>query len=157
MGGRAPLCRRFSEPRRGSLNPAKRYSISFLGRNGLGKSTLANALLGASYLPEAFREPVTAAVTRVRSIRDRPTSDELRAQGTSPELAQVRVDYFDEASFLSEVLAEYYRRLNSVPGINLPMPATIDNNALNRAAPHERQAELNDPETAANAATLDGR
>jgi hypothetical protein len=137
------------------LNPAKRYAISFLGRNGLGKSTLVNALLGASYLPEAFREPVTAAVTRVRSIRDRPTSDELRAQGTSPELAQVRVDYFDETSFLSEVLAEYYRRLNSVPGINLPMPATIDNHALN--ALRRMSGKLNnDSETAANAATLDG-
>ena len=54
------------------LNPSKRYSISFVGRNGLGKSTLVNALIGGAYLPEAFREPVTAAVTRVRHLRDRP-------------------------------------------------------------------------------------
>ncbi|HMA38176.1 MAG TPA: dynamin family protein [Chloroflexia bacterium] len=137
------------------LNPAKRYSISFLGRNGLGKSTLVNALLGASYLPEAFREPVTAAVTRVRALRDRPPADELRAQGTTPELAQVRVDYFDEASYLAEVLDEYYRRLNAVPGVTLPPPATLDNNAM-VAARNLRNKLRDNPEAAANAATLEG-
>ena len=65
------------------LNPSKRYSISFVGRNGLGKSTLVNALLGAAYLPEAFREPVTAAVTRVRHLRDRPPVDDLARAGVT--------------------------------------------------------------------------
>lgn len=136
------------------LNPAKRYSISFLGRNGLGKSTLANSLLGASYLPEAFREPVTAAVTRVRGMRDRPGPDELRAQGTLPNLAQVYVEYFNETSYLAEVLGEYYRRLNVVPGVTLPMPSTLDNNALNAARKLRNQLG-NNPEAAANAATLE--
>src|SRR5215207_124577 len=63
------------------LNPSKRYSISFVGRNGLGKSTLVNAMLGGSYLPEAFREPVTAAVTRVRHLRDRPSPEDLIRTG----------------------------------------------------------------------------
>ncbi|MGI8587450.1 MAG: dynamin family protein [Chloroflexia bacterium] len=136
------------------LDPAKRYSISFLGRNGLGKSTLVNSLLGASYLPEAFREPVTAAVTRVRAMRDRPGADELRAQGTTPDLAQVRVDYFDDSGYLSEVLAEYYRRLNSVADVSLPVPSVLDSNALN--AVHNLRGKLRDnPEAAANAATLE--
>ncbi len=136
------------------LDPAKRYSISFLGRNGLGKSTLANALLGASYLPEAFREPVTAAVTRVRAWRDRPSPDALRAAGVDPGQAQVEVQYFDEAGFIAEVLQEYYRRLSTVPGVNLPMPATIDNNALN-AVRSQRNRVRDNPEAAANLATLD--
>jgi hypothetical protein len=137
------------------LNPAKRYSICFLGRNGLGKSTLVNALLGASYLPEAFREPVTAAVTRVRSMRDRPPPAELRAQGTTPDLAQVRVDYFDEAGFISEVLSEYYRRLSGLAGVNLPAPQILDNSALN-AARSAKNKLRDSPEAAANAATLEG-
>ncbi|HUS16102.1 MAG TPA: dynamin family protein, partial [Chloroflexia bacterium] len=136
------------------LNPAKRYAISFLGRNGLGKSTLANALLGASYMPEAFREPVTAAVTRVRAWRDRPGPDELRRQGTTPDQAQVYVEYFNEATFLTEVLNEYYRRLAGLPGVNLAAPATLDNAALN-AVRQARNKLRDNPEAAANAATLD--
>ncbi len=136
------------------LDPAKRYSISFLGRNGLGKSTLANALLGASYLPEAFREPVTAAVTRVRALRDRPATDVLRAQGSTPDQAQVWVDYFDEPSFLAEVLTEYYTRLNRVPGVNLPVPTTLDSNAF-EAVRRLHSKLRDDPEASANAATLE--
>ena len=91
---------------RRATNPSKRYSISFVGRNGLGKSTLVNALLGGAYLPEAFREPVTAAVTRVRHLRDRPPAEDLARAGVpDPANATVRVEYFDEPGFLNEVLA----------------------------------------------------
>ena len=136
------------------LNPSKRYSISFVGRNGLGKSTLVNAMLGGSYLPEAFREPVTAAVTRVRHLRDRPSPEDLIRTGVQdPTNATVRVEYFDEKTFLAEVLVEYYRRLNAVPGVQLPMPATLDNAALD--AVRRLRGKLNQfPEAQANAETL---
>ena len=153
-GGERNFVAEFLSRAAAQLDPAKRYSISFLGRNGLGKSTLANALLGASYLPEAFREPVTAAVTRVRAIRDRPAAETLRAQGSSPDLAQVWVDYFDEPSFLAEVLTEYYTRLNRVAGVNLPVPTTVDSTAF-EAVRRLRGKLRDDPEALANATTLD--
>src|SRR5262249_34364094 len=126
----------------------------FVGRNGLGKSTLVNAMLGGAYLPEAFREPVTAAVTRVRHLRDRPTPEDLIRTGVQdPTTATVRVEYFDEKTFLGEVRVEYYRRLNAPPGVQLPMPATIDNAALDSV--RRLRGRLNQfPEAQANAETL---
>ena len=88
-------------------------------------------------------------------MRDRPPVAELRAQGTTPDMAQVRVDYFDEAGFISEVLTEYYRRLTGLAGINLPLPQILDNGALN-AARNAKNKLRDSPESAANAATLEG-